>query len=343
MQIYQVILYEKISVLYNNLFFGFRVKKVRFAFIKKDTLKIEQVLIHYLLKYKYLSLQGIGTFILEGTVADSADPNRPIIIPEGAITFTHDTKVVEDPVLVEFIIEQTGKIPPLASADLDSYLMLGRQFLNIGNPFIIPSIGTIDKTNSGDLFFKGGTHMAERMEANKAKIEDEGAEEYEENLFNDYQRETKGKAGKTVLIAIGVVIIGLIAWAVWKYAFNAETEPANVTQATFPTETARPEAIPEGDSAGTPDALSNEVVKRPASSDGSTFKLVVNQYTNLPAAQTRYKNLRSFGRNVVLYTKDSMTYKIALPFTRPLSDTTKVLDSVQRDGYYTANRGIIDF
>ena len=304
-------------------------------------MKIEQVLVHYLLKYKQLSLQGIGTFIFEGAVPDSSDPNRPIIIPEGAITFTHDTKVTEDPVLVDYIIEHTGKIHPLASADLDSYLMLSRQFLNIGNPLIIPNIGTIEKTNSGALVFKGGTHMAERMEANKGKIEDEGAEEYEENLFNDYQRETKNNSGKTILIAIGVLIIGLIAWAVWKYAFNAETDPENVTQATFPTATSRPEAIPEEDTTTLP-AANNEVVNRPVSSDG-TFKLIVNQYNNLPAAQTRYNNLRSFGRDVVLYTNDSVTYNIALSFTRPLSDTTKVLDSMQRNGYYSSKRGKIDY
>lgn len=305
-------------------------------------MKIEQVLIHYLLKYKHLSLQGIGSFTFEGAVPESSDPNRPIIIPEGAITFTHDPKVQEDPVLVEYITEHTGKIHPLASADLDSYLMLGRQFLNIGNPLILPNIGTIEKTNSGALVFKSGTHMAERMEANKGKIEDDGAEEYEENLFNDYQRETKNNTGKTILIAIGILIIGLIAWAVWKYAFNSESEP-DVTEATFPTDSSRPEAIPEQDTTTLPATTNNDVVNRPVSSDGSTFKLVVNQYNNLPAAQTRYNNLKSFGRDVVLYTHDSVTYNIALPFTRPLSDTTKVLDSVQRNGYYSTNRGKIDY
>lgn len=305
-------------------------------------MKIEQVLVHYLLKYKILSLQGIGVFTLEGAVPDSADPNRPIVMPEGAITFTHDPKVQEDPVLVEYIIEQTGKIPPLASADLDSYLMLARQFLNIGNPLIIPGIGTIEKNNVGNLIFKGGTHMAERMEANKGKIEDEGAEEFEENLFNDYQRETKSNAGKTVLIAIGILIIGLIAWAVWKYAFNSENEPDNLTQATYPLEST--DTVPglAEDIAVVPLTDSN-TMNTPISSDGSTFKLIVNQYNNFAAAQTRYNNLRSWGRNVVLYTNDSITFKVALPFTRPLSDTTKVLDSVQRDGYYTSARGKIDY
>ena len=302
-------------------------------------MKIEQVLIHYLLKHKKLSLQGIGYFILEGTLPESADPNRPIIIPEGAITFTHDAKVQEDPVLVEYITEQTGKIHPLASADLDSYLMLGRQFLNIGNPFILPNIGTIEKTNSGELIFKSGLHIADRLETNKAKIEDEGAEEHEENMFNDYQRETKSQAGKTILIAISILIIGLIAWAVWKYAFNSETEPDNVTQATYPTDTT-PVPAPGEATTNIPATTDSNAVSTASASDGYTFKVVVNEYYSLPLAQTRMANLKSYGRQVILYTKDSAIYKIAEPFTRPLTDTTKVLDSL--NGYYGKGKGKIE-
>ncbi len=293
-------------------------------------MKIEQVLIHYLLKYKKLSLQGIGYFTLEGSLPDSADPNRPIIIPEGSITFTHDTRVQEDPLLVQFITEQTGKIHPLASADLDSYLMLGRQFLNIGNPFILPNIGTIEKTNSGELIFKSGMHVADRLEANKAKIEDDGAEQHDENMFNDYQRDTKNQVGKTIVVAISILIVGLIAWAVWKYAFNSETEPDNLTQATYPTDTTPASARVENH-ANMPTQDTNSIIATP-SSDGYTFKVVVNEYYSLPLAETRLANLKNYGRQVILYTADSLIYKIAEPFTRPLNDTTKVLDSL--NGYY---------
>lgn len=301
-------------------------------------MKIEQVLIHYLLKYKKLSLQGIGYFILEGTLPETADPNRPIIIPEGSISFTHDSKVQEDPVLVEYITEQTGKIHPLASADLDSYLMLGRQFLNIGNPFILPNIGTIEKTNSGDLIFKSGMHIADRLETNKAKIEDDGAEEHDENMFKDYQRETKNQVGKTVMVAISILIVGLIAWAVWKYAFNSETEPANVTQATYPTDTNSIPAM-EGDSVNNTAPITNAVIA-PPSSDGFTFKAVVNEYYSLPLAETRLANLKTYGRQVILYTSDSVIYKVAEPFTRPLTDTTKVLDSL--NAYYGKGKAKIE-
>ena len=304
-------------------------------------MKIEQVLIHYLIKTKKLSLQGIGIFLLEGTVAESSDPNKPITIPEGAVTFTHDPRVSEDPGLVSFIVEYTGKILPLASADLDSYLMLGRQFLNIGNPMILPGIGTIEKTNSGNLVFRGGMHLAERMEANRAKIEDEGAEPHDEDMFNDYQRETKSKAGRTILIFIGILIIGLIIWAIWRYAFNAVNEPENVTQATYPPAPVSDTQV-TNDSANaaiTPPGLTTSSTALP--DDTFTFKAVVNEYDNLPAAQARYNKLQSYGRKVGIYTSDSLTYKIAEPFNRPLSDTTKVKDSL--NAYYGPGRTVLEY
>ena len=304
-------------------------------------MKIEQVLIHYLIKNKQLSLQGIGTFLLEGTVAEFSDPNKPINIPEGAVTFTHDPRVSEDPDLVNYIVEHTGKIHPLASADLDSYLMLARQFLNIGNPMIIPGIGTIEKTNSGNLIYKGGLHLAERMEANKARIEDEGAEPLDEDMFNDYQRETKSKVGKTVLVSIGILIIGLIIWAIWRYAFNTVNEPENVSQTTYPpvpvtdsgvnTDTANTAGI-QANTTATPPSLPN---------DTFTFKVVVNQFNNLSAAQARYNKLQTYGRKVIIYTQDSITYKIAEPFNRPLTDTAKIRDSL--NAYYGPGRTKIEF
>lgn len=297
-------------------------------------MKIEQVLIHYLLKNKQLTLQGIGTFRLEAALPDTADPDKPIIIPENAISFHYDPKVVEDEGLVDFIIEYTGKIKPLASSDLDSYLMLGRQFLNIGNPFIIPNIGTLQKTNSGELVFKGGQHAADRVDPQRTKIEDEGAEEHEENMFNDYQREQRTQNGKTVLIVISLLIVGFIVWAIWRYAFNTKDQPENLQS----TEA----IIPLADSSHYIDSVNNILLtdstkivqKNP--SDSFTFKVVVNEYTNRQMALARLAKLKTYGRNVILYTDDSITYKIAEPFMRPLIDSIEVLDSLRR--YYGKNK-----
>lgn len=294
-------------------------------------MKIDQVLIHYLLKHKQLPLQGIGTFRLEAVLPDTADPDKPIIIPENAISFQYDPKVAEDKNLIDFIIENTRKIRPLASSDLESYLMLGREFLNIGNPFILPNIGTLQKTNSGELVFKGGQHAADKIGTQRVKIEDEGAEKYEENMFNDYQRKHKTQNGNTILIAVSLLVVGFIAWAVWRYAFNNEEQQEKLSSTDM--------IVPLPDSSQKTDSLSttnpllnanNNVFRNPL--DSFTFQVVVNEFTNSQAALARLAQLKSYGRNVILYTNDSITYKIAEPFMRPLADTTKVLDSLSR--YY---------
>ena len=294
-------------------------------------MKIDQVLIHYLLKHKQLPLQGIGTFRLEAVLPDTADPDKPIIIPENAISFQYDPKVAEDKNLIDFIMENSRKIRPLASSDLESYLMLGREFLNIGNPFILPNIGTLQKTNSGELVFKGGQYAADKIGTQRVKIEDEGAEKYEENMFNDYQRKHKTQNGNTILIAVSLLVVGFIAWAVWRYAFNNEEQQEKLSSTDM--------IVPLPDSSQKTDSLSttnpllnadNNVFRNPL--DSFTFQVVVNEFTNSQAALARLAQLKSYGRNVILYTNDSITYKIAEPFMRPLADTTKVLDSLSR--YY---------
>ena len=135
-------------------------------------MKIEQVLVYYLLKTKQLTLQGIGTFHLDPSVPDSVDTEKPVVIPENAITFDYNPKATEDEGLVDFIVEHTNKIKPLAASDLDSYLSLARQFLNIGKPLILPHIGSLEKLNSGVLAFKPGQLGAQKIEPNKPRNEE---------------------------------------------------------------------------------------------------------------------------------------------------------------------------
>ena len=293
-------------------------------------MKIEQVLVHYLIKNKSLPLQGIGTFKLEASIPDSADTNKPVFIPENAITFDYNPRQTEDEGLVDFIVEHTNKIKPLAASDLDSFLSLARQFLNIGKPFILPNIGTLEKLNSGVLAFKQGLLIAEKMEPNKVRNQDDG-EVHEESLFNDYQKERKNNnGGKTILILLVLIIIGSLVWGVWHYAFNKKepTETLNSTEG----------IIPVKDSAFRADSttIAGAKLKPQEVSDTVPFKIVIREYHTQIAAEKRLQKLKAFQRNVVLYTDDSITYKIAESFNLPLSDTTRILDSLKR--YYAKAR-----
>lgn len=290
-------------------------------------MKIEQVLVHYLLKTKQLTLQGIGTFHLDASMPDSADSEKPIIIPENAITFTYNPRVTEDEGLVDFIVEHTKKIKPLAASDLDSFLSLGRQFLNIGKPFNLPHIGTLEKLNSGVLAFVPGALIAPRMEPNRIRHEEvEGQEPGEESLFNEYQKERKtNNAGKMLLMFLVLIILGFAVWAVWHYAFSKKEEPQNLTSTEG--------IVPVKDSSAKADSTTvANATPEAAGSDTVSFKVVVSEYYTVGAAESRLEQLKKYHRNVVLYTDDSTIYKIAEPFYLPLADTTRILDSLRR--YY---------
>lgn len=296
-------------------------------------MKIEQALVLYLIKHRQISLQGIGNFKIDGLAPESTDNDKPIIIPPDAISFIYDPKTGEDDELIDFIVQNTKKIKPLASADLDSFLTLGRQFLNIGKPFTIQNLGTLEKLTSGNLEFKPGPPI-QKVEVPKLKIEDEGAEQHEENLFNDYKREPSRNNSRAVLITFIIVLLGLGAWAAWYYGFRKNgSEQVTKTDTIIPIADTASAPI-KNDSVAAAKKISdiiNNIQKN--SADSFIFKVVVRETRNKAVAFARLEYLKSFGRNVIMYTTDSVIYKVAEPFMLPLSDSTKVLDSLYKNYY----------
>jgi nucleoid DNA-binding protein len=295
--------------------------------------KIEQALVLYLLKHKQISLQGIGTFKIDGFLPEGTDTDKPFIIPPDAISFVYDAKTGEDNELIDFIVQNTKKIKPLASADLDSFLTLGRQFLNIGKPFTIQNLGTLEKLKNGDLEFKPGP-LIQRVEVPKLKIEDEGAEQHEENLFNDYKREPSRDNRKIVLIVFIIVVLGLGAWAAWYFGLKKNDAGQVTTNDAIVPIADTTTTHKKNDTSTTPQKLTDSLTSiQKNSSDTFTFKVVVRETKNKEVALLRLASLKKFGINVVMYTDDSVTYKIAEPFNLPLSDTTRILDSLNKNFY----------
>jgi hypothetical protein len=296
--------------------------------------KIEQALVLYLLKHKQISLQGIGTFKIDALLPENPDNEKSYAIPTDAVSFIYDPKTGEDDELIDYIVLNTKKIKPLASADLDSFLTLGRQFLNIGKPFTIQNLGTLEKLNNGNLEFKPGPPI-QKVEIPKLKIEDEGAEQHEADLFNDYKRDPpSGSNRKALLIILVIALLGAGAWAAWHFGFKKPPdEKPKTTEAIVPiADTPAPtKSIDSSALAQKPaDSLSQG---QKATRDSFTFNVVVRETKDKEIALARLAILKSFGRNVYMYTSDSITFKVAEPFTLPLSDTTRILDSLNKKFY----------
>jgi hypothetical protein len=296
--------------------------------------KIEQAIVQYLYTTKKLTLEGIGTFLLYNTPHESSDPAKPVSLPEKSIIFQYDPKAKEDPDLIDYIVEHTYKIKPLASSDLDSFLSLGRQFLNIGKPFVLQNLGTIDKLNSGELVFKQGHIVTQRVEPEKIKIEEPENAKEEENFFNEYRKERRSNSGPKVILAILLLaILGFLAWAVWHYGFSKTNEVESL-KSTEPIVLLTDSSQLKKDSiiiANT--VLDSNNIRENHKGDSVTFNIVVRRFRSKNAALARLNLLKSYHRNVIMYTTDSVIYKVAEPFTLPLSDTTKIIDSFKR--YYS--------
>lgn len=304
-------------------------------------MKIEQALVIYLLKNKQVSLQGIGIFKIDGPIPENTDNDKPFVIPPDSISFVYDGKAREDQDLVDFIVQNTKKIRPLASADLDSFLTLGRQFINIGKPFTIQNLGTLEKTRSGELTFKAGP-LIERAQVARPKIEDAGAEPHEENLFNDYQKQSPNNT-RTLIIILIIIVVGAVAWAAWNFGFknNNEQTVSDTTQSIVPISDSLADSSRINSAALVKKTTDSTSLAQRSSSDSFTFKVVVKETSSKDVAMATFQRLKNYGRKVIMYTDDdSITYKVAQPFMLPLSDTTRVLDSLNK--YYYVGKAHLE-
>jgi len=121
-------------------------------------LKIPQLLVQYLYTNRKMSLPGLGIFTLDKSVILPDEHDRNLHSTPNAVQFQNANIVAADKELISFICEQTGKIKPLAISDLDSYLNLGMEMLNIGKPFYLEGIGTISKNKAGKFDFSPGEY-----------------------------------------------------------------------------------------------------------------------------------------------------------------------------------------
>jgi hypothetical protein len=87
-----------------------------------------------------MSLPGLGIFTLDKSVVLPNEHDRALLSMPNAVQFQNANIAAADKELITFICENTGKIKPLAISDLDSYLNLGTEMLNIGKPFHLEGI-----------------------------------------------------------------------------------------------------------------------------------------------------------------------------------------------------------
>ena len=295
-------------------------------------MKMEQLIVQYLYSNKKVTLQDVGSFVISSDINIPVDSEKDTVLPENAIEFTYDPKAGVDEGLIDYIVANSRKIKPLATSDLESFISLNKQFLNIGKPLVMEGLGTLHKTQIGDYAFtQAGTSHVMLQDAPKVVTE----KIIEKVSFATPPKEKGGGINKKAIVAIlGFVVLGALGLLAYYFiskktndivSENVETSTAakdttnNVaTNTTTITDTSTAKKIKDSLSA-----------TRPVNtSDTNSFYIVIKEFTDLALAQKRYTVLTNYGNKLVLTSKDSITYKLRMPFKKPLTDTLRVKDSI---------------
>ncbi|HSF46670.1 MAG TPA: hypothetical protein VLA58_11705 [Chitinophagaceae bacterium] len=294
-------------------------------------MKVSEILLNYLLTHKKLQLTGLGTFNMTGSYTIS-DDDKSIVIPQGAVEFKLDQATPEDPELVAAISKETGKIRPLASADLDSLIIQGKQLMNISKPFVIEGIGTLQKNHRNEIEYIPFVAEINRNEHDRRLEEPGEAVRFDDNYLRPSVKTGSGSRFITValLTILALGILGAVVYYV--YSQSAKNDQPTVTLSDPPlaledTNNVASPGLQDSTTSVQTDTLRTLTSSVATVSRDSSF-LVVLEIAKKDRAMKRYADLREWGHKVIMTTKDSVSFKISFPIKAPLADTAKYRDSL---------------
>jgi hypothetical protein len=196
-------------------------------------LKISVLVAQYFYQNKRLNLPGIGTFFLDVAVdVQNIDKGSRDLLDH--IHFAQKAITRPDEELIDFIRKHTGKIRPLAESDLETFVADGKLMLNIGKPFHIEGIGTLQKNREGIYEFAPGQPVVQRLESPLSLTNAEHLEDRpkRKSVFDEDPNEARNAQIRRVAIIIGAVIgIGIIVWGGYSLFSSKVKDPKTVTAA----------------------------------------------------------------------------------------------------------------
>ena len=292
---------------------------------------VEQLITLFVYQHGEISLQGIGHFRLTDAVPDAEYIQKNKSVPISGIEFTHQKTAVTSPEFIRFYATQRGKIGSLAENDIEAYLSMALQFLNIGNPFEIKGLGALAKNKDGLLSLTPGYFIAIKAEEAMGKLKERHVEDPAHQgpgaAYDEEKRNRMSPKTKVIMVLAMLGLLAVAAWLIFNAFFVAVTSvevPSNQDKGIYDTVVAQ-----QVDSAATalpapalPDSLQPrnwKVIFR----ETSTVKkaIVLNQFDTLK------QQLKS---PVYLETTDSVRFTFYTISSSAVKDTAQLRDSLRR-------------
>jgi disulfide bond formation protein DsbB len=277
--------------------------------------KFDGLIASYLYQNKMVEVEGIGNFSLEKDFVVPLDADKSAFYPLEGIQFKYNTHAVTSAGLIDYIMQQTGKIRSLTMADFSSYVSEIKQFVNIGKPWVLDGIGTLQKTKQGDFELMPGGLVAERVNMKFS--------EANEDDYNEPAKRRRFMVGALLTLAIIAVLAGL---GFGIYVLFIKTQ--NKTEVTS--------TVQQVDTIATfvPDTLARDSMPKPVvtnQGDLSRYKAIFEITKRRERAITRTAQLNQFGLQSGFDSsiiRDTLRYRLFVYKNVRLADSVKVKDSL---------------
>lgn len=297
-------------------------------------MKLAPILSGYLYQHKILQLAGIGKFLFDGEIHPESHSKSSVTY---RISFENNPSQKDDEELISYISQQTGKMKALAASDLHSYVELAMEFLNIGKPFKIDGIGTLNKVRSGQFDFFPDHVLAENIK--RPGMRELATTSSDEESFKGYD-DIIGKPKKEpglpkkvwvpllLILGIGLAVGG--GYIVYKKNVGNAKEP--VTSTTLVADTTASNTTINT----TPD--SSTIIQ---TTPPGNFKFVYEVTNSKRRALSRYEQVFELNRNIRLEAnQDSSLFKIYILLPATAADTARIKQELKAWYYGTKPRQI---
>lgn len=287
-------------------------------------MKIEHLIARYLLTHKTLSLQEIGNFRVNGDFVLPTEEDKELILPENAIEFEYDPKARQDDSFINYIVEHTRKIKPLATSDLESFTILGKQFMNIGKPLPLEGLGILFKNQLGKYEFKQGNSFIQKPEQNQPAVKEKERPEID---FSSPPRKKGNTKWLAALITIAVAaILSIIFYTQRKKSIEEVEQPVSMV-----TDSSRNINKPDSSQSTAQQVSKDSLSQTPVqvAADSFSFKVVIREYDNAALADKKLAQFKTYGHKLILIRPDSNRFLLAMPFMKPAADSTRMRDSLK--------------
>ncbi|MBL7727295.1 MAG: hypothetical protein JNM68_06415 [Dinghuibacter sp.] len=295
-------------------------------------MKLSPLIGQYLQANKSVQIEGFGRFYIDDAAyaAEEGDRSSKNTSP---IRFQYVPNIATDAEFINFVIKETGKIRPLAIADLETFTSLAKQLLNISKPFVIEGVGTLVNNNKGVYDFIPGHFEPPKINTEserEKKLRSAGDQASTERLSEEnyqYGREAKKsfsiRPKQALLIVVGVLFAGFAAWAVIRYLNKKEKPAAEKT-----TTAEKPAVATTGSADTTQQKKAPAPVVFTDSNQVITYK-VIHEVANKARAEARYAKLKSYNDATEMEAIDSATYKLFVRVSSAVRDTGRKKDAIR--------------